>query len=378
MATSSISNGKQRKKSDDAAVIGTNDAAFMSKIKAMEIGYFSDKYLQSMKQQYDHLQSPLINAIGTQNQTAQTGQPVMNRGAFARVLIKDRLIQAWLSKQQQHNDVQILSLGAGFDTSLFRVMEQWKQTYRHGRFLNVVELDLQPVVNAKRRLGKNFLQSNDTTTNFTSLFNMVNELEHDDGITCEITTSDSKVCCRYTLLSCDLRNIQYLTDLLNTASVINKRNATLIISEISLVYLQVKYSDAIVQKLAQMLTNAQTTFLNMEPVTNGTEFGRLMAVNVAKRGSVLFGIQTYHDVQSQKTRFEHLGWGSCAAQTMLQLWELCLTVSETGSSLQKVEFLDELEEFHLLLEHYCVVVACRCRDDGLNLLLSSSALSSRR
>jgi hypothetical protein len=51
-------------------------------------------------------------------------------------------------------------------------------------------------------------------------------------------------------------------------------------------------------------------------------------------------------------------FGSVHSMTMLQAWERLVTVSEKAR-VSKLEIFDEVEEWVMLMNHYCLTTACR-------------------
>ena len=100
-------NKKTTKHRNDTAVQGTNDSSILSKISTSELGYFEDDCLK-------HFATKIVRR-----------SPLVNRGYYIRAKLIDSMIQEFLS--QMNRDTlknQILNLGAGFDSSFFRLKSQ--------------------------------------------------------------------------------------------------------------------------------------------------------------------------------------------------------------------------------------------------------------
>lgn len=333
----------------DTALMGTNEEAFESKIAAMEVGYFNDKYLRQMKDAYGSQIEQEVRRFKR--------QPMFNRGTYARVLIKERLGEAFVSKLGGNSLVQIISLGAGFDSFGFKLLEAWKDDESEGesghgnaaKGIRYVEIDLGPVVQRKKAIGISFLRQGD-------LFSRVEQSDdhwYGEVKRAQTDKKESRIS-GYGLYSWDLRDSKGLSCTLEKAGL-DRNKPTLVIAEISLVYLEPEHSDAVIELLGQWL-GEQRVFINMEHIARGDQFGKQMDENVAARGSVLLGMRAYPDMESQCRRFLQLGWPDCQAYTMLELWKRCVSVGDMND-LQQVEWLDEMEELNLLLEHCCIVVA---------------------
>lgn len=337
---------QQTKKTEaDEAIIETNDDAFESKIAAMEAGYFNDHFLYCMKNQH---------AYSLQKEKSRyRRQPMLNRGTYARVFIKEHLCQAFLSSGSSQGFVkQIISLGAGFDTYAFKLLETWSsrdsEIDNHAQMISYVELDLSLVVRDKLTLGCDFLKDGQ----------MFSNVERGDGWWHgEVSRGElegAKTVSNYWLECCDLRNVDALLKVLEHAKLHQKAD-TLVIAEMALVYLTPAQSDLVISTLGQWLTG-QRVFFSLEPVGHDDAFGKQMDAHVAARGSTLLGLRAYPDLESQRRRFEQRGWSPCRAITMLSFWNACST-GQKISELQRIELLDEMEELNLLLEHYCIAIA---------------------
>lgn len=326
----------------DAAVRATNNDAFESKIACMDRGYFHDNHLSQMKHKY-------LNLSLTPKDPPRR-PPIINRGTFARVLLKQTLVERFLSRYT--TPVQIISLGAGFDTFPYNLIDRCT-TFPS---FSYIEIDLPDVVLQKLSLAEDSLS-----------------VEHGPFKQCSkdghLFQGIAKACghTHYALTSCDLRELNSLDTVLQSLNIKPDR-PTLILAEIVLVYMQPEHSDALLSHLGSFFKD-EKCFVNIEHVSPGDEFGKQMVMNIAARGSPLLGLSKYTTVESQRQRFLKSGWTSVDATTMLQAFQNRLTKHE-NNRLQRVEMLDEFEEFHMLMMHYCVVVAAGGGDDGGKKLLT--------
>lgn len=130
---------------------------------------------------------------------------------------------------------------------------------------------------------------------------------------------------------------------------------TLVIAEIVLVYLQPQLADMVIRECGEWFQGVKL-FMNMEHVMPADAFGREMVKNIAQRGSPLLGIDRYPSVPSQMDRFRVLGWEFVEGMSMLQAFVGCVGADER-LRMNSVELLDEVEEWQLIMAHYCVVLA---------------------
>ena len=97
-------NQKSNRIRNDTAVQGTNDSSVLSKISAAESGYHEDDFLKFF-----------ASKIAKRS-------PLVNRGYYIRAKLIDHVIKEFLSQvNQEGTKNQIINLGAGFDSSFFRL-----------------------------------------------------------------------------------------------------------------------------------------------------------------------------------------------------------------------------------------------------------------
>ncbi|WAR02217.1 TYW4-like protein [Mya arenaria] len=118
---------KTSKSRRETAVQGTNDCSIVSKCSMAAQGYFDDPYLQAFVLKLTR-RAPLIH-----------------RGYYVRAKVFEYMLEKFLSTNKGQK--QILSLGAGFDSSYFRL-------YSKGLLTDTVlyEIDFPDLVKRKRAL----------------------------------------------------------------------------------------------------------------------------------------------------------------------------------------------------------------------------------
>ncbi|CAN1849503.1 Leucine carboxyl methyltransferase 1 homolog [Linum perenne] len=115
--------------STTAAVQATNDDASASKLSCVKKGYIKDDYVHLF------VRRPVRRS------------PIINRGYFARWAAFRKLLNQFLDCEIPGNGKdqkkQILSLGAGFDTTYFQLQDEGKAPFLY------VELDFKEVTSKK-------------------------------------------------------------------------------------------------------------------------------------------------------------------------------------------------------------------------------------
>lgn len=326
----------------DAGVQATNDEAFLAKTSAAAKKYFDDPYLMAM--------SSAMSLLST-DKTQSIRQPMINRGTFARVHVIRRAASTFLSAvnaKMSFPEAQIISFGAGFDTLPFRVLSD--MTFPCVRY---VELDFEGIV---RRKADIFASSPTLTAVFESMTRNA-----DGGVTAR--TKHGSV---YQLCVCDIRNVDNILQVFSVAGV-SYNSPVLFVTECVLVYLEPSVSDELIQAMSAKFSSMQA-FISFDPVEPSDPFGRQMVMNVACRGSPFLGISKYPSVESQISRFRQAGWEHVDGFSMSDVFKSKLGKEET-KRLNRLEMLDEVEEWMMMMDHYCFVWAWSMPDKRCQALL---------
>lgn len=246
--------------------------------------------------------------------------------------MRNALVDAFLDV---HPRAQIISLGAGFDSLPFILLARAR-----GCHIHYVEVDLEEVVRDK----KGAVLRNEVVR---ALFEKVEESE--SGAEGFVEGGG-----RYSLQVCDFREKDCLRKVFDGAGL-EKQCPTLVIAEIVLVYLEWEIADQVIKECAQWLRGVKT-FLDMEHIGPHDAFGKEMVRNIAARGSPLVGIERYPSIEAQIERFHDLGWPWVQGITLLDAFNGCVG-SKQRLEMNAMELLDEVEEWELIMSHYCVVLA---------------------
>jgi hypothetical protein len=155
----------------------------------------------------------------------------------------------------------------------------------------------------------------------------------------------------YHLVSVDLNNVDTLTNALFKSNI-NTSLPTLFLSECVLIYLDPHSSDKIIEWIGS--TFKCVSMLTYEQINPFDNFGNVMVQNLKKRGCPLLGIFKYPDLPSHEIRFKSKGFSTCKAVDMLHIYNKYLSQEEVNRT-KKIEFLDEYEEWIIILQHYTLV-----------------------
>ena len=190
---------------------------------ASSIGYFED---------------PFIKAISKTKPKKM--MPIINRGTWTRVHAYRKTFESFLAKP---GDKQIISFGAGLDTSYFYL----KYKYPDAK-LKYIEVDFADIVTKKI----NIISKNPALAKFKE------------------DTS-------YAIFACDLRDLVKLAEEFAKIKV-DTKTQTLILTECVLVYIDPICSQELVNWCGKYFENA--AMLNYEMINPFDSFGKMMVENI--------------------------------------------------------------------------------------------------
>ncbi len=254
-----------------------------------------------------------------------------------RTTALDRVVDTFLASI--NGPKQIISLGAGSDTRYFRL----KRDKKHRDF-KYHELDFEE--NNKTKIGRlRSPQCLDTIKNLCDV-----DLQTAQMHQSELQTNE------YFIHSFDLRRLPEKLDWLDSET------PTLLISECCLIYLSPDDADNVLSYFSSMLTSVPMAIVIYEPFRPDDPFGKTMIRNLTTRGIVLKTIEKYADPDLQRQRLADRGITAKAADTNF-VWSNWIAETEK-ERIDKLEWMDEVEEFVLLAKHYCVAWGWRNYEDG--------------
>eukprot|EP00850_Spirogloea_muscicola_P009396 SM000052S17788 [mRNA] locus=s52:594894:598379:+ [translate_table: standard] len=328
----------------DATVQGTNDDATISKLSCVKKGYFKDDFVHHFVRRPAR-RAPVINRglkihINTCPQMLHICCFLMayhlmrdlKAGYYARWAAIRNLVEHFLEAQlpagtEHLLPKQVISLGAGFDTTFFQLQKEGRAPYKY------VEVDVQEVTSRK-------------AFTISSHDDLLQGLGKDPVIHADKGELHSSL---YHLIPVDLRDLQSLDSALVRAAV-DVSLPTLILAECVLIYLEPQSSRNICKWAGEHFTTA--AFVIYEQIRPHDPFGQQMLLNLESRGCPLLGIEDTPDLESKTRRFTTCGWKVAQAHDMDEIYS---TLDATDlKRIERLELFDEFEEWHIMQEHYCI------------------------
>jgi hypothetical protein len=220
--------------------------------------------------------------------------------------------------------VQIVSLGAGLDTTYWNIRGHTARSFKY------IEVDFKSVFDRKL----------DIIASHPEL--AVEGSRHDDLFLSP----------QYCFVACDMRDSAKLAAQLK--AVCDLTVPTLFIVECVFVYIERPCVDAILQVVGLFEHCALVSYDMINP---HDAFGRMMIENLLTRDIHLPGLLTCPSLETQVSRFRQV-FPSVEALTMLDVYRTAVDPAER-QRIERLEWLDELEEWEMISSHYCMVLGAK-------------------
>ena len=337
----------------DPAIRATNDDASTSKLAAVRLGYWSDPWLSHF------LSQPAPRAPGgappPRRQAHLRRPPLINRGYFCRHLAFKWLVDEFLRRVPAGEGATIISLGAGFETTFFRLVSEVEGAGEAAGASSApcrlptryVELDFSEVTRRKAA----------TIAAVPDLLAAVGGDKASLDLDAGALTGPA-----FALRPVDLRDADAVLGALTDAGV-DPAHPTLILAECVFAYLPPAAGRALISALGHRFRAAAACAV-YDPIRPDDAFGRQMGANLEARGCPLVGIPGAPSLEAQAERFTGGGaWAHAAAADLREVWDR-RTPAAAHAAANALERLDEVEEWHLMLEHYGLAVGVNGGGEG--------------
>ncbi|KAG0249853.1 hypothetical protein BG011_008871 [Mortierella polycephala] len=347
----------------DDVIKGTDDDAIISKLQvsAVDLGYLDDPFVKHFVKRPSR-RPPLINRgsyLRTRSLDALTEQFIRGTlGLSTKTVSPPSTLSAATSSSTSSSSPapptpadatplvspirkQIVSLGCGSDTRYFKFKSEGLSAHKY------FEIDFQESTAKKAAVIKKNKAFTDIIAD--------PELKLGLGGT-ELYAKD------YCLLSGDLREFVDVIVPKLKAHGFDTSIPTLFLSECVLIYIQPSDSDAVVDWVGNNMM--ASLFVVYEQINPTDAFGAMMLRNLKARRIELPGIHAYPSLVSQQERFMSRGWLAAKAVDMN---DLLASLSDVEMKrISSLEIFDEVEEWQLLAQHYCVAWAFQVKAQSEN------------
>ncbi|CAL1150957.1 unnamed protein product [Cladocopium goreaui] len=299
-----------RRPPDDGAVQCTHIDAALAKASCARLGYFQDPYTEQLIR---------VNR--------SSGSPLIHRGYWSRVEAIRQTVLRFV-QEAPAGGVQVVNLGAGFDTLYFWLREdagRWRDDlfYFEVDFPEVLSKKISAISRRQNLWPMLDVSTMEELTTRSSLGLREIRTKH-----CRMVQADMRISSELTaaMEGCGLR-----PDL-----------PTIFVAECVLVYMQALHGDGIIQWAASAVT-APSAMVMYEQTNPHDRFGKVMVKNLAERGCPLLSVYDYPSMEAQKERFLARGWTRCQVADMNEIYRSHLDQSEV-ERIHKLELMDEFEE----------------------------------
>ncbi|CAD5124194.1 DgyrCDS12493 [Dimorphilus gyrociliatus] len=302
--------------SSDNAVQGTNDSSSLSKASAANLGYFQDSYIK-------YFTSKKVRR-----------SPLINRGYYIRQeAVTNTVIQFLNTKTFAGIEKQVISLGAGFDTLYFRLLE--KDLKQELTFLDV---DFPTVISRK--------------VNCISAIRNHKIISEDDD--------KHRLDPNYFLAGLDMCQPNFLKNflsILNWAGM-SRYVPTLVLCEVVLPYLDSDKYELIINNITKIFPNL--AFVAYEQVLTENCFTNVMLQHFETIGTPLRSIVKWPTVAERLNIFSEYD-SACDKFFTCNMNEYIKHYlnEEELDRIDELEPFDEHEEFVLKCWHYILFIATK-------------------
>ena len=338
---------------DELSVQGTASEALISKSSAVRVGYYKDDFLPLFCRRKDRK------------------PPLINRGYYARVQSINLVVQKFLRLTEDLGETrQVLVLGGGYDTTCLKLLQD-KTTN-----LQCFEVDFPALIDRKAFL---FMSADliRETLELNDHENPNSSSSNDGGMPPPTTgaglhrntTATAAVSSRQreygydmgpalTLISADMKRVDTLLSHLD-ASRFDFTKPTLLVSECVIVYMDkasvVDLCSGLADRFKQT-SNPRALWVSYDMFNPMDQFGKVMLRNLSNGGISVPGLTDYPTLEAQQGRFTETGWAVAESISMAAAFRDVISPRD-HQRISRLEIFDELEEWEMIMSHYCLSLA---------------------
>lgn len=325
---------QRRKKFADIVIQGTNDYSIVSKRSV-------EKLYSSALNKRSEDDSPPPEYFKHFVKKFQRRSPTINRGYWTRMeAIKQsthKIIQRALSQDKK---VVIINLGAGYDPLAFQYLDPLNfENKDHLGKLTFIDVDYPDLNKIKTQMIENSQE----------LQEIIGDKIPSDIEGVEIRTKN------YTVLSCDLKNINLFLKQLRSLDLDNDNVTKIYIAEVSIAYMLPEFADPVIAATSNLPDSHFLCLEQLLPAGPYQGFARTMLFHFSKLNSPLQSVSTYPTIPKQVARFQKAGYAVAEATDLMGFWRSL--PEELRQKVEQIEAFDEMEEFIHFAQHYIILHA---------------------
>lgn len=312
---------------EDERVKHTSVDAAACKMSAVRCGYFKD------------------DLIDIFSQATVRKMPLINRGTYARTECISGIVRSFLAVTAAV-PCSIVVLGAGLDSLSLNIMRA-----NTNPLLSILDVDFKDVVRNKVRCMHRDREKLAAIWPSWPTFELPPALSMQPP---GRSSSDAEfVYGNIRFFGCDLRSAAEYAEILAHA---DPRHPTLFISECVLVYLSKPDASELCAFFGSHY--ASSLWATYDMVYPNDRFGQIMQQNIAAAGYAVPGFFDYPDLLAQESRFLVAHFNEARSITMKTAYYRLISTEEQRR-VSRVEMFDEIEEWHMLMDHYSLTLALR-------------------
>jgi len=132
---------------------------------------------------------------------------------------------------------------------------------------------------------------------------------------------------------------------------------TLVLSECVLVYMNKETTMQLATELGKIM-HTDALWMTYDMINPDDVYGKNMIRNLRNVGFEIPGLKDFPTLEAQKERFLHTGWSDAHSCSMRFYYDKLLS-QENKERISKLEIMDEVEEWNMLMEHYSLTIATK-------------------
>lgn len=323
------------------------------KCSAVETRYFRNSFLPVVKRRLERTGKKFARR-----------SPIMHRGYYARMEGQMMAIERFLAATAEEPRRQVLFLGGGFDAISPQLLHDHAQSASaksNYDNLHIFEVDFMDIIQQKFEIY--------STENsiLKAIFSPLKLAEDNAPPAANPPTLQPQRISNsifglgpLTLIAQDLRMGSELVQQLDRAGF-DPSMPTLVITECVLVYLEADHTLQLIQSMHDYLRSGRSMWISYDMIKADDTYGKMMMQNLSRAGFSLPGFQNFLTLQAHEEKFQHSNWIHAKAIDMLQFYHRVIE-REKIEKIQKLEILDEVEEWNMIMSHYSMTLAANCDD----------------